>query len=418
MRNVFIICVLLILAINSYAQTDSTKKYRDYNFILMDSPAQLSTMRQFNQNYLSVYRMIFNGLSQTSINHLSSELIQLTLVIFTVPLTHEEGHRSILTANNIGSISQPYFNKHGAAYVKGVTDETLMSLRDNDLPNYIRLHTAGSESDYMLTKREESMGAFEQEDFKNYNIEYYFRKLAILQYYIPGLFKFEIDLNEETNELERDIVGHDIYGATRHLYRPGMDFYRYTKYKDLSDEEVRFIKRIGYRSLLNLLNPLMIGKSNFKLSENTKFNAGMGFTMSPFGDFIDENIWIKHKSLNFAFYARQFQNKNNWFNGFGISLIDFQPIDKFSMSISGHFWQQPLNLDFNTAVSFSGGAIDSDFRYYFNSKKNSRLSAISFDLGLIYKTYGFLPEEVYLDEHFGIRVGTTIRIEHAEKVKK
>ena len=54
-----------------------------------------------------------------------------------MPLTHEEGHRSILTVNYVGSISQPFFNESGAAYVNGVTDQTLMDLRDNDLPTYI-----------------------------------------------------------------------------------------------------------------------------------------------------------------------------------------------------------------------------------------------------------------------------------------
>jgi len=139
--------------------------------------------------------------------------------------------------------------------------------------------------------------------------------------------QYEIDLDEETDELKRDIVGHDLYGATRHLFRPTMDFHRYTCYEELTNEERKFINRIGYRSLLNLLNPLLIGKGNFELNESTKFNIGMGYTMSPFGDFIDENIWIRHKNLNIGLYARQFQNRNNLFNGFGISLNDYQLFD-------------------------------------------------------------------------------------------
>ena len=34
----------------------------------------------------------------------------------------------------------------------------------------------------------------------------------------------------------------------------------------------------------------------------------------------------------------------------------------------------------------------------------------SIDLGLVYKTKGFLPEELYLEKHLGIRMGSTIRI--------
>lgn len=39
------------------------------------------------------------------------------------------------------------------------------------------------------------------------------------------------------NELERDIVGHDIWGMIRHIHRPNMEFHRYTTWNELTDEE-------------------------------------------------------------------------------------------------------------------------------------------------------------------------------------
>jgi len=403
--------IFLLPIIQVFGQKDTLREFTDYSFIIQDSPSQLFTMRQVNQSYLSGYRLFAKGLYSASKNEKIADFLQIGLQsLFFLPLTHEEGHRSILTVNNIGSVSQPYFNKYGAAYVKGVTDQTLQDLRDNDLPTYIRLHSGGLESDYMLTKRMETIGSFEKDDFKYYKWEYWFRKLGILQYYVTGLFGFEIDLEEEENELERDIVGYDTYGAARHLFRPDMDFYRYTKYEDLTNEEKKYVHRMGYRSLLNLLNPLMIGKGNFKAGENLSYNIGMGDTMAPFGDFIDENVWIKYKNFNIHGYARQFQNLNNWFHGFGVSLIDFQLHKRFYTNISGHFWNQPKDYDFNTSESFSGGAIDTDLRYFFFNNRGTWLKGFSFDLGMIYKTEGFLPEELYFEEHFGLRIGTTIRL--------
>ena len=46
--------------------------------------------------------------------------------LITIPLTHEEGHRAVLTTNHIGSVSNPFFNENLAAYVKGVSDQTLI----------------------------------------------------------------------------------------------------------------------------------------------------------------------------------------------------------------------------------------------------------------------------------------------------
>jgi hypothetical protein len=403
--------IFLLPIIQAFGQKGTLREFTDYSFIIQDSPSQLFTMRQVNQSYLSGYRLFAKGLYNISKNESVADLLQIGLQsLFFLPFTHEEGHRSILTGNNIGSVSQPYFNKYGAAYVKGVTDQTLQNLRDNDLPTYIRLHSGGLESDYMLTVRMETLGSFDKDDFKYYKWEYWFRKLGILQYYVTGLFGFEIDLKEEKDELKRDIVGYDTYGAARHLYRPKMDFYRYTKYKDLTSEEKKYVHRMGYRSLLNLLNPLMIGKGNFKAGEDLRYNIGMGYTMAPFGDFIDENIWIKYKDFNIHAYARQFQNRNKWFHGFGLSLIDLQLNKRFYTNISGHFWNQPDNYDFNTNESFSGGAIDVDLRYFFFIDRGTWLKGFSFDLGMIYKTEGFLPEELYFKEHLGLRIGTTIRL--------
>lgn len=367
-------------------------------------------MRQVNRSYLSGYRLMAKGLYSASKNDYTATLIQLGLhSIFLMPFTHEEGHRSILTAKNIGSVSQPYFNHYGAAYVTGVTDQTLKDLRDNDLPTYIRLHTAGLESDYMLTRHVETIGSFDLDEFKYYKWEYWLRKMAIMQYYLMGLVKYEIDIKEEENELDRDIVGFDTYGVARHLHRPGMDFYRYTRYEHLTSPERGFVRRMGYRSFLNLINPLMIGIGNFSISENTRVNFGLGYTTAPFGDFIDENIRLKHKNLNIGFYARQFQNRQNWFHGFGLSVVDLELHRRWRADLAGHFWSQPLKYDFNTNNSFYGGAIDLDLRYFFLNDRDIKLKGFSLDLGMIYKTEGFLPEEIYLEQHFGVRLGTTLR---------
>jgi hypothetical protein len=411
MKPIFLVISITLFSTSVIAQSDTIKTATDYSFIIQDSPSQLFTMRQFNQNYLSAYRLFARGLNKATVNSKVSDLIQLGMqAFFLIPLTHEEGHRSILTVNNIGSISQPFFNLKGAAYVVGVRDETLMNLRDEDLPTYIRLHTAGIESDYMLTNRIESIGSFNFDKFDNYKWEYWARKFAILQYYMIGLLKYDVDLEEEPDELERDIVGVDTYGAARHLFRPTMGFYRYTRFGDLTSEEKKFIDRMGYRSFLNLLNPLIIGIRNIHLTDNVDINAGLGYTLAPFGDFIDENVWLQFRNLNLKFYARQFQNKDNWFNGFGLEIHEYHLGNSLSISLAGHFWEQPLDLNFNTSNSFTGGAIDTDFKYFFISKHETWLKAISLNLGLRYKTRGFLPEEVYLDENFGVRIGTSIRL--------
>jgi len=398
--------ITLFFIFLSLSAQQKSSEHKSYNFIIVDSPAVLFTMRQINQDYLSGYRLFAKTTTSLVKNKNLANMIQagFQLLLF-LPTTHEEGHRSVLTVHNIGSISQPFFNMQGAAYVKGVHDETLKKLRDTNLPTFIRLHTAGIESDYMLTKRVETIASFEEDEFNNLKWEYWGRKYAIIQYFVMGLFNYEVGMKEETDELERDIVGHDIYGAVRHLCRPNMNFYRYTDYNDLTEEEKHLVHRFGYRSLLNFLNPLIIGKANYRLNKNTRFNFGLGYALSPFGDFIDENVWIKNNRFNLYFYVRQYQNKHNWFHAFGIGLYNFQISKKWQIDMIGHFWQQPLNFNFNTDKYFTGAAFDGNAKYWFYDSQNVLMKKVGLNFGFLYKTNGFLPEELYLKEHLGIRLG-------------
>lgn len=400
------ICFLFALE-----NTDTiNSKRRSYEFIIQDSPANLFSMRQFNQNYLTSYRYVSECLSDKKKNKLIRFIQEISDLLFFYPLTHEEGHRSVLTSLEIGSISQPYFNSEGAAYVKGVKDIDLQRLRQNDLPNYIRLHTAGLESDYMLSNRIEELVLFNLDSKKNLIYGYLIRKLGLFSYFTLSMVpSFSPKLKEESNEQERDIVGHDVYGAIKNLYRPNIPFYRYTNYDDLTIEEQKFVKRAGYRAFLNLASPLFFKRLNIVRKNNLNISINTAYTMCPFGDFIDENIFIRsNQKYNVHAYLRQFENRNTWFMGGGLSLVDYQISSKFNTTVAAHLWNQPQNLDFNTTKSQFGGSADVLLKYVVLEHKSH--NSMSLDLGLNYKTYGFLPEEVYLKEHFGVRLGVTVNL--------
>jgi hypothetical protein len=328
--------------------------------------------------------------------------------VFFMPLTHEEGHRSILTNVGIGSISKPYFNKKLTAYVTGVTDQALIDLRMNNLPVAVRVYTGGLESDYSLLLRENSLINFEKESFRVLWVEYFLRKISLVSYYTMGLLKYDIGIKEEKNELDRDIAGMDVYGAIRALHNPEMEFKRYVNYSDLQPEEKQFVKRAGWRSLINLIDPVLFLHKGLNVKNKYRINFNFGYSMSPFGDFIDEHFWLKTKTLKTHFYFRQFENKNHWFPAFGIDINDIQPLKNTYATIALHGWQQPKDLSFIQAEGTYGGAIDLLFKYRFDVRTQSQFSGISLNIGLIAKTQGFLLEEVVMDKHFGIRIGTSI----------
>ena len=95
----------------------------------------------------------------------------------------------------------------------------------------------------------------------------------------------------------------------------------------------------------------------------------------------------------------------------GIGVKDYPIGNKFISSVNLHVWNQPENLGFNDTQGKFGGAVEWVGRYFLVSGKRRQNSAVSLDMGLIYKTSGYLPEEIVMQEHFGIRIGASIALD-------
>lgn len=411
MKYIFInfkcLLILFVLVTSKTISQNKTNSIKTYEFNVYDG-SESFTMYQFNQNYLSSYRIFSRTIDDIFPNKkvgISAKAIFVYLI--GMPLTHEEGHRSVLTHKGIGSISQPFFNSKGAAYVKGVTNNTLINLRENDFSNYIRLHTAGLESDQMITSEIENLLFFNEETFDVIKEEYVFRKLSPVLYnlttFIPSLSP---KIKEENDELKSDIVGHDIWGMVRHLHRPEMEFYRYTDFDDLNKEEKRYAKKLAWRSFSNFLNPMFFGKIHFNVNENLKGNASIVHSLAPFGDYFEQNFLVNYKNkLNTSFYIREYMNRNDLFMAGGATLHNVIISNKITSSISFDVWKQPKNLDFNTSLGQLGGNGNIKINYQFSQNNSKILKRAGIYSEIYYKSEGFLPEYASLKDDFGLRFG-------------
>lgn len=380
-----------------------------YQFLLVDSPPHYFTLREIDVNYLAGYRLFATYLN-THTKPAVSFLIQgAACLVLLKTMTHEEGHRSVLTAEGIDAGSRVFLFMPRAGFVDGVTDAALEALRDTRFPTFIRLHTAGFESDFMIAWREENLLSFAHEPFRNLAVDYLLRKFAIVNYFTEGYFRRNSDGAEEPDELDRDVVGNDLYGAIRHLYRPDMPYSRYTRFEDLTMEEHQFLDRVQKRTFLNLANLNVVGVSGFQLREGLRANVGLAHCMSPFGDFIDERLWLNWRDRwHVAGYVREFENQSHWFMGGGVGIEDVHLLRRLTSSATAHVWQQPADLSFTNPVGRAGGAVDVDARYRVISHPGARVSSMAVDVGVLGKTAGFLPEEMALEAHVGVRVGMTI----------
>ena len=453
MKKKLIIFVMFIFGIfvNCFAnETENKKTPMIYNFPVFGGSLNMMTMEQSNELFSSTYqlgsRLYLDNLAVKNTSNLNGIAIFIPYMLFDSfilePLTHEEAHRTILTNKGIGSVSQPFlqpivineFFLGGVAYVKGVSDNTLINLRDTDLPSFIRLHTAGIESDYMLSKKAYSSLALNldsKSDYKlkinrgpqkgtewnlDYNfMEYITRCTNTWIYLYGGLSESAVKLEEESDELERDIVGDDVYGTIHHLFQPNAKYQRYIDYVELTEEERVFAKRVGWKSFLNLpiISPLWFGKYFFTIGDNHTLSFNTGYALAPFGDFMEENIYYSYLGFNtplrFSFYARQYENRSHWFPAFGLQLIQYAPLDWLVINAETHFWMEPEKLDFNTSKSEPGGAVELELMFIPHFENANVLGDLGYSLGFMYKTKGFLPEIESHDSMWRVKCGLVLR---------
>ena len=419
-RFLFIIFVILC----SYNLKAEGAKSKAYEYRIFDGTQDSFTMRQMDLAYLSTARLINRGVEgifgdKKFLKIKISDWIDYTWPFFVYAVTHEEGHRSILTAQGIGSISQPFFNYHMTAYVKGVSDKTLINFRKSNKPAFIRMYTAGIESDYMMAKREEMYAAFE---FDTVSIVYPGYLSAGIIYDAAeksgGIYKWVTDLMnvvEEPDEYARDICGFDTFGAVRALFNEDYTFKRYVQFSDFSREEKDFlVKRVSYRSFLNYLSLFLFTKPNINIQGKFAISGSMGYALAPFGDFIDENIYFKWRNtgwgdLNFYFYARQAENYNTWYPAFGVGIIELSPLKWLSISTEGHIWWQPEDMKFYTSNSFFGGAFELTAKIFIiNSNYPFFVKKAGLTTSLLVKSKGFMPEIEQLNESIRFSIGLEI----------
>lgn len=374
-------------------------------------------MNQTNDLLLNTLRYIGNEINNDSLSKKEKRIYGLVISLYSIvgqPITHEEGHRSVLTELGIGSIIEPFINQNLVAQVTGVTNETLINLRNTDFTNYIRLHTGGLESDYAYLKKTDAVLNFNEEKQNIVYQDYFVRTLGTEFYYLSLLFQSKVGLKEiDTPELERDIVGHDLYGMIRHLYRPDMNFYRYTEFEDLTQLEKSYAKRIGYLSLVNFLNPNIWKIKSFAYSKNVYANFSVNYSLAPFGDFVEQNAYLTiNNKLKINPYFRQYFNKNYTFLAGGINLHNYEFANgKYLLNTSVDFWNQPKKLDFNSKINEFGVGIKSDIAVRFTTWNNEKKSAY-FNLGASYKTNGFIPESPSLKEDFRINLGFVLSVKN------
>ncbi|MHA8100585.1 hypothetical protein PQG46_01995 [Aquirufa nivalisilvae] len=378
---------------SSISQGDSTT-VKSYPFLFFDTYNKAYNMRLVNQNFLSIHNYLWDHKPEGIV----PRLIFVFGHLFGMVYTHEAGHQNVLLSEGIGSYITPTWNTSGLAIVGGVMDNTLINLRDRNLPAYIRLHTGGLEADYGIIRKIKVDIALNNHNVIDLGPEYSTRIWASIFYLSSSTFKL-YSIPESQDQLNNDIVGHDIWGYIKHINRPDAPFHRYIQFEELTADERAQLNRIAISSLFNLLGP---GKVKFSVG-SSKVSLGGSYLLTPFGDMFEQSIFIKKNNLKLQTDLRMYQNKYYQSFGFGISLFDKKISNNLNINLAANYWSQPSEFSFLTKQFKSGGSIDVMGKWMPKFTEGK----FSIDGALHAKTKGFEPEEPFLRDGIYFRLGLT-----------
>jgi hypothetical protein len=338
---------------------------------------------------------------------------------------HEEFHRAVMTHYGINSFNGMNLFPIGASIVSvsNIKDEDLIRLKEKSPADMVRLQAAGIEGQYLLINNLQRNNFFYEQRLLNY---YQYWMVSVNSHFYIYMSASPSDVDEETaemNKLEttiasRDFTGFDFTGWVYDLFRPdepyeargihpsGTGINRYRTTKDLTDEELNYLRKQSYLHFVNYLSPMLYGLPGIPLGDSgLTGNFAMRHLLTSFGAAVSAQIFLKYQPFNIAFAYHSYLNNEHYFPAIEAELIDY-PLNfsKFGMFLSPRIivGLQPENQKFKTgSPEFLGlFGLRADF---FISKHF--LPYIDFTA----KTDGWVAGNEYLDSNVSVKIGISAR---------
>ena len=438
--------------INYAAKTVSNSQYPNFNVKYYDylkayaNPSMqqslMTTAGLYNLTHWSLDKLQINWFNSDFLNHIIKSTIwgSAEILLMYTPLgggwLHEEYHRAVMTKHYTNSFNDmntfPLFAS--TVSVNSVTDENLIRMKLESNPDFVRLHAAGIEGEYMLTHQLQK-----QNFFYNQNLTYFASNLLSTANSIAyvwmcsrengELFTDQFLAAENENIKERDFTGLDFVAWAYDLFNPdepyeargihpsGNGINRYRKPSDLTEEQNDYLRKQGYLQLINLSSPMLLGINHIPINKTRKIyaNFAVRHLLTSFGHDISPYIFLKTPKYNFVFGYHHYKNYNKAFSGIELELYDL----RFPLLIimSGHAtyfnilfsvrtlaWLQPENQKFMTSKMTPGALLDMKLKIGIKGKIFPYLQITG-------KTPGWVAGNVFLEENISFKFGMSFHLD-------
>ncbi len=336
---------------------------------------------------------------------------------------HEEWHRAVMSRRGIDSYDGVYDFDIGASGVpvRAVRDEDLAALKSRYPAEMVRLSSAGIEADVAFSHQLDRDRFFEGTRAVTVGLQWLQTFNAVAYMYVGAYDSVDTTAEfaeEEARLADRDFTGLDPNGWVYDLHRPaepyeargihpsGVGIDRYRTADDLTEAELRYLRRAAAWSLLNFVNPNLIGLYDFEIDaggrEPWRFNITLRNSMAPFGLWTSANLFLDTGRRQWLLQLQAYESDSLVLPGLSLELVR-EPLPvafhaRASLRVEG--WLQPQDLLFAASASEPGAAASVLLSW-------PTFAGIEAYALLTGKTRGWLVGEVYLgssiDAHVGLR---------------
>ncbi len=338
---------------------------------------------------------------------------------------HEEYHRAIMTRFGTNSFNGMNLFPIGASVVSvsQVRDEDLIRFKKESPYDFIRMHVAGIEGQYLLVNQLQRNNFFYGQKLLH-EFEYWLATLNSHIYVMMSAQPDNVDRQtesmnkDETDISRRDFTGFDMTAWAYDIFRPlepyeargihplGNGINRYRTTKDLTEVELEYLKLQGGLQFFNYISPMMFGIRTIPLGD-TGFEGNFAFRhyLTSFGADIPASVFLKYRHFNMAFTYHSYLNYEHYFPAIEAELVDYPfSIGKLNMYLSPRvlIGMQPKNHEFKTASP--------DFLGLFGLRVDFNLSKYILPyIDFTAKTRGWVAGNEYLTANASVRIGVSAR---------
>ncbi|MEI8025689.1 MAG: hypothetical protein WCI18_04995 [Pseudomonadota bacterium] len=336
---------------------------------------------------------------------------------------HEEWHRAVMSKHGISSYNDIYRLNFFSPVVavSHVTDEELAKLKEQNPEDQVRLAAAGMEAEHSLAQD------LERDLFFRGNTSYrttllWFLQISPAQYLATCASTKADESTEEGNQADgasikkRDFIGLDCNGWIRDLSRPkepyadrgahpsGVGVDRYTTYSELSPTEKKYLRLSRNFSLLNFVDPFLFNKTEFRgagiwVENGASYNFKLRHDLASFGNSLSGQFFYKNSALKTHSSLFAFHNRNHWFPGLEVELVEMPIGSDWDLGIRGQIWKQPKDFLFDTSSGTLGGLAGVKIAYKGFDRVNPYFNVIGKTRGWV---SGIVDQERNLESIIGL----------------